>query len=94
MPTGRGAPSPPTVGSSDERSRSGARPVITPNFVREALDYQRDLFERTILFWDTLRQRAGNMIAHERAGKPPLLDFDYELLADARRFPHPANYAP
>jgi hypothetical protein len=33
------------------------------------------------------------MIAHERAGKPPLLDFDYEMLLDARRFEHPANYA-
>ena len=39
--------------------------------------YQRDVWERTILFWDTLRRRADNMIAHERAGKPPLLDFDY-----------------
>src|SRR3990172_3177341 len=45
--------------------------------VRDLLEYQRDLYERTILFWDTLRQRADNMLAHERAGKPPLLDFDY-----------------
>ncbi|WP_024882417.1 DUF3141 domain-containing protein, partial [Methylosinus sp. LW3] len=57
------------------------------------LDYQRDLIERSILFFDTLRQRADNMIAHERAGKPPLLDFDYEMLFDARRFETPANYA-
>nr|WP_244111979.1 DUF3141 domain-containing protein [Burkholderia diffusa] len=49
--------------------------------------------ERSILFWDTLRQRASNMIEHERAGKPPLLDFDHEILLDARRFEHPANYA-
>ena len=55
--------------------------------------YQRDFWERTILFWDTLRQRADNMIAHERAGKPPLLDFDYELILDARRFERPVNYA-
>lgn len=61
--------------------------------VRQTWNYQRDLFERSILFWDTLRQRADNMIAHERAGKPPLLDFDYEVLLDARRFEHPANYA-
>lgn len=55
--------------------------------------YQRDFLERTILFWDTLRQRANNMLAHERAGMPPLLDFKYETLLDARRFEHPANYA-
>jgi len=55
--------------------------------------YQRDFLERSILFWDTLRQRADNMLAHERAGKSPLLDFDYELILDARRFERPANYA-
>jgi hypothetical protein len=59
----------------------------------DILAYQRDLWERSILFWDTLRQRADNMIAHERAGKPPLLDFDYELILDARRFERPVNYA-
>src|SRR5262245_36290815 len=55
--------------------------------------YAQDFGERSVLFWDTLRQRADNMLAHERAGKPPLLDFDYEILLDARRFPRPANYA-
>jgi len=52
-----------------------------------------DTWQRSILFWDTLRQRADNMIAHERAGMPPLLDFEYEVLMDARRFDRPANYA-
>jgi hypothetical protein len=44
------------------------------------------VFERSILFVDTLRQRADDLLTHERAGKPPLLDFDYELILDARRF--------
>lgn len=55
--------------------------------------YQRDYAERSILFFDTLRERADNMLAHEKAGKPPLLDFDYEVLLDARRFEHPTNYS-
>ncbi len=55
--------------------------------------YFLDLAERSVLFLDTLRQRADDMIAHERQGKPPLLDFDYELILDARRFEVPANYA-
>jgi hypothetical protein len=55
--------------------------------------YQRDAWERWILFVDTLRQRADDLLAHDRAGKPPLLDFDYELVLDARRFERPANYA-
>lgn len=55
--------------------------------------YQRDVWEHTVLFWDTLRQRANAMIEHERAGLPPLLNFRYETLLDARRFERPANYA-
>lgn len=46
-----------------------------------------------MLFLDTLRVRANNMLAHEQAGLPPLLNFDYETILDARRFEHPANYA-
>jgi hypothetical protein len=65
----------------------------TPPTLDDVVAYQRDAWERTVLFWDTLRQRADNMIAHERAGKPPLLDFDYELILDARRFERPVNYA-
>ena len=41
----------------------------------------------------SLRVRANNMLAHEQAGLPPLLDFEYETLLDARRFERPANYA-
>lgn len=55
--------------------------------------YQQDLFERWVLFLDTLRTRADNMIDHERQGMPPLLDFRYETILDARRFDTPANYA-
>jgi len=59
----------------------------------ELLAYQRDVWERSVLFLDTLRQRADDLLAHARAGKPPLLDFDYELITDARHYERPANYA-
>jgi hypothetical protein len=61
--------------------------------VGELLAYQQDLLERIVLFWDALRERADNMLEHERAGLPALLDFKYETLLDARRFERPANYA-
>ncbi len=60
---------------------------------QDVFDYQRDFFERSILFWDTLRQRANNMLEHERVGLPPLLDFKYETVLDARSFERPVNYA-
>ncbi len=56
-------------------------------------DYQIDAWQRSVLFLDTLRQRADNMIEHENAGMPPLLDFKYETVLDAREFERPANYA-
>src|SRR5829696_4446574 len=60
---------------------------------RDFADYAIDVGERSVLFWDTLRQRAENMMAHDRAGKPPLLDFDYEVVLDARRCERPTNYS-
>jgi len=79
------APAPAAPGGPSATARTGT--------LSEIANYQRDVMERTILFLDTLRQRANNMLEHERAGLPPLLDFKYETLLDARRFEHPANYA-
>ncbi|ULL01597.1 DUF3141 domain-containing protein [Bradyrhizobium sp. I71] len=53
--------------------------------------YGRDFWERSILFWDTLRRRADDLIEHERRGLPPLLDFRFETILDARRFERPVN---
>ena len=86
----------PPVASTAPTAAIGVWPggwSANPLVLDDILAYQRDVWERTILFWDTLRQRADNMIAHERAGKPPLLDFDYELILNARRFERPVNYA-
>jgi len=46
-----------------------------------------------VLFLDVLRERGDNMLAHECAGQPPLLDFEFEQVLDARTFDHPVNYA-
>lgn len=59
----------------------------------DAWDYAVDFSQRSILFLDTLRERGDNMLEHEKAGLPPLLDFKYETIVDARKFEHPANYA-
>jgi len=77
----------------DHQSAVGPEALVPYGPARDAAAYAWDVAERTILFWDTLRQRAENILAHERAGKPPLLDFDYEMLLDARRFEHPTNYS-
>jgi pimeloyl-ACP methyl ester carboxylesterase len=55
--------------------------------------YATDCFQRGVLFWDTLRQRGNNFLEHERAGKPPLLAYDYETVVDGRQLERPVNYA-
>lgn len=56
-------------------------------------EYMVDFAQRSVLFTDILRERGDNFVAHERAGKPPVLHFEYEVIADARTFDRPVNYA-
>jgi len=98
-PSHRAVPRSPHTGREKEQVGNGAFGV-PPSLWNSALPspfdvlaYQRDVLERTILFFDTLRRRANNMLEHERAGLPPVLNFKYELLLDARQFERPANYA-
>ena len=55
--------------------------------------YGVDFAQRSILFWDALRQRGNNFVEHERQGLPPVLRFDYEIVMDGRSFKRPVNYA-
>jgi hypothetical protein len=55
--------------------------------------YLTDLGQRSVLFWDTLRQRGDNTLAHERAGYPLLLKFDHQTLVDGADLPRPVNFS-
>ncbi|HEX9181020.1 MAG TPA: DUF3141 domain-containing protein [Burkholderiales bacterium] len=55
-------------------------------------EYALDCAQRSVLFWDTLRQRGNNFVAHERAGKPPVLHFQYETVLDGRSLERAVNY--
>ena len=80
--------------ATDPLSTPAPEPATAPNHpAAELIAYQLDLWQRSVRYLDTLRQRAENMLEHERAGKPPLLDFDYETILDGRRLARPANYA-
>lgn len=70
-----------------------AKPLSPWEIWTNWLQYSTDFAQRSILFWDTLRQRGNHFVEHERAGKPPVLHFDYEIVVDARTFDRPVNYA-
>ncbi|MBB3018768.1 pimeloyl-ACP methyl ester carboxylesterase [Microvirga lupini] len=77
-----------------EPLRDGAIRSASPlDLWRDVSAYWLDYTQRSILFWDTLRQRGNNWVEHEKAGKPPLLDFDWEMVTDARTLERPVNYA-
>ena len=68
---------------------------MAPGFsqlVQETLDYWGDFWQRTILFWDVLRQRGNQYYQHKAMPVPNVLHFDYEVVLDGRTFERPANY--
>jgi pimeloyl-ACP methyl ester carboxylesterase len=84
-----------------ERMRAAFADVVqqapmprTPlEWCRQWVQYQIDFAQRTVLYWDTLRLSGNQWLAHEAAGKPPVLAYKYEMIADARGYERPANYA-
>ncbi len=73
-------------GSAESQSSGRRRWTAWPQ-------YAVDFAQRSILFWDTLRQRGNNFLEHERQGLPPVLHFDYETIMDGRSLERPVNYA-
>ena len=55
-------------------------------------EYMTDAVQRTILFWDVLRQRSDQYYAQKAKAVPHVLSFDAELVLDARTFKKPVNY--
>jgi len=55
-------------------------------------EYMTDAMQRTILFWDVLRQRSGQYYAQKAKAVPNVLSFDAEPVLDARTFAKPVNY--
>ncbi len=79
--------------AAEPLAQNANQPAVSNGSFGDALRYQVDLWQRSIMFLDVLRQRGNNMLEHEQAGLPPLLDFEYETLLDGRTFDPPANYA-
>ena len=77
----------------DVNAKGPVTPASEADTLNALPEYILDMWQRSALFFDTLRERGDNMLAHERAGQPPLLDFEHELVLDARQFDRPANYA-
>jgi hypothetical protein len=58
-----------------------------------ASHYAVDAMQRSILFWQTLRERGNNFVERNAHGFEPLLHFAYETVLDGRALERPVNYA-
>ncbi len=58
-----------------------------------AFEYFVDAAQRSVLFWDVLRQRGNQYREHLQDPVPHVLDYGVELVIDGRKLEHPVNYA-
>lgn len=68
-----------------DQAVSGALPGL-------AKSYAQDWLQRSVLTLDILRERGNIDIAHENAGTPPVLIYDYEVIVDGATLRRPVNY--
>ena len=58
-----------------------------------AIEYMVDAAQRSVLFWDVMRQRGNQYRDHLAETAPHVLDYKVELLIDGRKLDRPVNYA-
>src|SRR5690349_18496664 len=72
--------------------RSDKLPIAVPG-LEAAMEYMTDAAQRSILFWDVMRQRGNAYREHLQQNAPHVLDYRVELVLDGRKLKRPVNYA-
>jgi pimeloyl-ACP methyl ester carboxylesterase len=57
-----------------------------------AAEYLIDAAQRSVLFWDVMRQRGNQYREHQTETVPNVLDYQAELVVDGRTLDRPVNY--
>ena len=66
-----------------------------PSTAGSALDawsYWIDACQRSVLFWDVMRQRGNNYLENTAKTAPHVLKFECKLVVDGRKLARPVNY--
>ncbi len=71
---------------------AGLSAVSGRNPWSDAIEYSIDFAQRTILFWDALRQRGNQYQEQLKRQAPNVLNFEFELVMHGHALPRPANY--
>jgi hypothetical protein len=75
--------------STDDRLASFGTPF---GLFGPAFEYITDAAQRSVLFWDVMRQRSGEYRDHLAETVPHVLDYKAELVMDGRTLERPVNY--
>jgi pimeloyl-ACP methyl ester carboxylesterase len=79
---------------SEQKTSSSTEPGTTPFAIfASAMAYGIDAAQRSVLFWDVLRQRGNQYREHIAENAPHVLDYKVELVVDGRKLDRPVNYA-
>jgi pimeloyl-ACP methyl ester carboxylesterase len=70
-----------------------ADPAASAKVWTDWYEYAVDAAQRSVLFWDTIRERGNTFVERASAGLPPVLHFAYEMVVDGRKLGRPVNYA-
>jgi len=71
------------------KKKESANPVPASN---ELMEYLIDAAQRSVLYWDVMRQRGNQYLQQMAKTVPNVLQFDAELILDGRKLPQSVNY--
>jgi hypothetical protein len=73
-------------------SSIGLPPAMPFPMFAPAMEYMVDAAQRSVLFWDVMRQRGNQYHEHAAEKVPNVLSYKAELVIDGRTLPRPVNY--
>jgi hypothetical protein len=74
------------------QSRKSPETPALGGLFASALEYLVDAGQRSILFWDVMRQRGNQYREHVAETAPHVLNYQAELIMDGRQLERPVNY--
>ncbi len=84
----------PTQATTENASAPDINPwaAWTSPSAQDAWSYWIDACQRSVLFWDVMRQRGNNYLENIAKTAPNVLKFESSLVGDGRKLPRPVNY--
>jgi pimeloyl-ACP methyl ester carboxylesterase len=79
--------------SATEQQSDSSRSISPFGPFAAVAEYLVDAAQRSVLFWDVMRERGNAYREHLEQTAPHVLEYEVELVLDARTFKQPVNYA-